>query len=285
MHALARYGGISVIVMLPLLAHAACPDQGAVASYLADFKAARASKGFGSDLTLADAECARGKVVKELPRVLGRVVGYKAAFTNPTLQERFGLKSPAWAVMFEKMMVNSGAKLPAKFGARPQYEADFTAVAKDAGLADARTPLEALRHISEVVPFIELPDLMLEGTFKANELIATNIAFRGGALGPRVKVEPTQAFLDALANMTVVMTEDKSGTELGRVKGDALMGHPINAAMWIAQALKKEGVALRPGDLLSLGGYIPPAPTQPGTSITVSYLGLPGDPSVTVHFE
>lgn len=53
--------------------------------------------------------------------------------------------------------------------------------------------------------------------------------------------------------------------------------------MWIAQALRKDGVTLKPGDLLSLGGYIPPAPTQPGTSITVKYLGLPGDPSVTVH--
>jgi len=285
MHVLARYGWIGLIVMFPLFADAACPDQSTVASYLADFKAARASKGFGSDLSLADAECARGKLVKELPQVLGRVVGYKAGFTNPAAQERFGVKGPAWGVMFEKMMVDSGAKLPAKFGARPQYEADFIAVAKDAGLADAKTPLEALRHISDVVPFIELPDLMLAGPFKGSELIATNIAFRAGALGPRMKVEPTQAFLDALANMTVVMTEDKSGKELGRVKGNVLMNHPINAAMWIAQALKKEGIALKPGDLLSLGGYLPPAPTQPGTSITVKYLGLPGDPSVTVHFE
>jgi 2-keto-4-pentenoate hydratase len=85
--------------------------------------------------------------------------------------------------------------------------------------------------------------------------------------------------------MTVVMTEDNSGKELVRVKGHVLMEHPINAALWLAQALKKEGVALKTGDLLSLGGYIPPAPTQPGTSITVKYLGLLGNPAVTVHFE
>ncbi|MGH8068276.1 MAG: hypothetical protein ACRERE_24195 [Candidatus Entotheonellia bacterium] len=156
---------------------------------------------------------------------------------------------------------------------------------KDAGLADATTPLEALQHIAAVAPFIELPDFMLEGTPPGTALIATNIAFRGGALGPRVKVEPTQAFLEALAKMTVVMTEDMSSKELGRVKGNVLMEHPINAAMWMAQALKKAGVALKPGGLLSLGGYIPPASTQPGTRITIKYLGLPGDPSVTVHFE
>lgn len=169
--------------------------------------------------------------------------------------------------MFAKMMVDSGAKLPARFGARPLYEADFVAVVKNAALADAKTPLEALQHLSAVVPFIELADLMLEGAPTGTALIATNIGFRGGALGSPVAVEPTQAFLDALANMTVVMTED------------------TNAALWVAQALKKDGVVLKPGDLLSLGGYIPPAPTQPGTSITVKYFGLPGDPAVTVHFE
>ena len=284
MRAIARCGCLSVLFLFPLAAEAACPDQQAVAAYVADFKAGRVSKGFGPDLSPSDAECAQAKLVQELRQLLGPVVGYKAGFTNPALQQRFGVTAPAWGVMLGPMLA-SGARLPAQFGARPQYEADFVAVVKDAGLADARTPLEALGHISEVAPFLELPDLMLAGTPKGTELIATNIAFRRGALGPRLKVEPTPAFLDALASMTVVMTEDRSGKELGRVKGSVLMEHPINAAMWIAQALKKDGIALKPGDLLSLGGYIPPAPTVPGTSITVRYLGLPGDPSVTVHFE
>jgi 2-keto-4-pentenoate hydratase len=96
MHVLARYGAMTVIVMFPLLADAACPDQAAVAAYLADFKAGRASKGFGPDLTPADVECVKGKLVKELPQVLGRVVGYKAALTNPAVQQLFGINSPAW---------------------------------------------------------------------------------------------------------------------------------------------------------------------------------------------
>jgi 2-oxo-hept-3-ene-1,7-dioate hydratase len=285
MHALVRYGWAVLAVVFTLPGHAACPDAAAVAAYVADYQAARVSRGFGNDLSLADAQCAKAKVAQQLAQVQGPVVGYKAAFTNPAMYQRFGVTGPAWGVMFAKMMLDSGAKLPARFGARPLYEADFLAVVKDAGLADAKTQLEALQHISAVVPFIELPDLMLEGSATGAALISTNLGFRGGALGPRVAVEPTQAFLDALANMTVVMTEDRSGKELGRAKGNVLMEHPVNAAMWLAQALKKDGVALKPGDLLSLGGYIPPTPTQPGTTITVKYVGLPGDPAVTVHLE
>lgn len=276
---------LAAMVGAPLAAEAACPDDQAVAAYLADFKAARESKAFAADLSLSDAECARGKVVKALPPVLGKRVGYKAAFTNPAVQQRFGVQGPAWGAMFEKLMLASGAKVPAKFGARPQYEADLVAVVKSPKLASAKTPLEALQHLREVAPFIELPDLMLEGAFKGNQLIAANVAFRGGVLGKRLAVEPTQAFADALAAMTIVVTEQKSGKELGRAPGKALMEHPLSAAIWLAQALEKSGVALAPGDLLSLGGFLPPAPAQAGTAISVKYLGLPGDPSVSVEFQ
>ena len=187
--------------------------------------------------------------------------------------------------MFSKGMIESGARLPARFGARPQYKPDFIAVVKDAALADAPTPLVALGHITAVVPFIELPDLILDGTPRGTALIAINIGFRGSVLGRQVKVEPTQEFLDALGTMTVVMTKDVSGKELARVGGSMLMGNPINAVLWLAQELRKEGVVLKPGDLLSLGSFVPPAPIQWGTSITVRYFGMAGDLSVTVRFD
>ena len=96
MRNLARYSATAFLVLCPLAAHAACPDDAAIATYIGDFKAARPSKGLGADLTFADAECAKGKLVQALPQVLGRVVGYKAGFTNPVLQQRFGMSGPAW---------------------------------------------------------------------------------------------------------------------------------------------------------------------------------------------
>ena len=262
---------------------AACPDDAAIKSYVSDFAARRLSKGFGNDLTLADAECAKKKLAQQLPAVLGKLVGYKAGFTNVALQQRFGVDSPKWGYMYERNMIDILAALPANFGARPMYEADFIVVVKDARLADAKTPLEALGYLESIVPFIEMADLMLEGTFNGNAMIATNVAFRGGVMGDDIPVVKSQAFLDALANMTVVMTDEVDGKELGRAKGSALMENPIYAAMWLAQALKKDGITLKKGDLLSLGGYIPPQPAKPGMKVQVRYNGLPGDPAVAVE--
>jgi len=194
------------------------------------------------------------------------------------------MSSAAWGAMFGGMLLESGATLPEKFGAKTQYEADLLMIVADAGLANAETPLEALKHISFVLPFIELPDMMIEGQPGGHELIAANVAFRGGVMGTKVPVEASQAFLDSLGTMTVVMS-NHLGLELGRSKGDALMGHPMNSVMWLAKKLREDGIELKRGDLLSLGGFFPPERTESGLSIDVSYVGLPGNPSVSVHFE
>ncbi len=276
----------SIAALAPMLAQGACPTDAEVDAYVADFAKRRPSKGFGNDITIEDAECAKKKLGQKLRVTLGAPVGYKAAFTNPALQQRFGVSGPKWGYMYDRNMIDVIAVLPSDFGAIPLYEADLIVEVKDAGLADAKTPLEALAHLDSVVPFIELPDLMLEGKFSGNHFIAVNVGFRGGVLGMELPVQQTQAFADALLNMNVVMVDEADGNkELGRGKGSALLGHPLEAAIWLAKELKKDGITLKKGDLLSLGGFFPPQPTRPGMKVKMQYLGLPGDPAVTVEFN
>ena len=283
--ALARISLLSAAVFVALPSWAGCPSDTEIDAYLSEFAKRKLSKGFGNDISLADAECAKRKLGQKLPIVLGSPIGYKAAFTNPALQQRFGVDGPKWGYMYDRNFVDIIAVLPSDFGARPLVEADFLVEVKDPRLADAKTPLEALGYLESVIPFIELPDLMLEGQFSGNAMISTNVAFRGGVTGKEIPVQKTQAFLDALANMTVVMSDDAENKEIGRVKGSVLMDNPINAAMWLAQALKKDGIRLKKGDLLSLGGFVSPIPTKPGMKAKVQYIGLPGDPEVTVEFN
>ncbi len=277
---------LAAAALAPLPTFAACPTDAQVAAYMADFMQRRPSKGFGNDIALEDAECAKRKLAAKLPLALGTPIGYKAAFTNPALQQRFGVSGPKWGTMYDRNMVDIIAVLPHDFGARPLYEADLIVEVKDAGLADATTPLEALAHLESVVPFIELPDLMLEGQFSGSNFIAVNVGFRGGVIGAELPVQRTQAFADAMANMSVVMIDEADNNkELGRGQGSAIMGNPLNAAIWLAKELKKEGIVLKQGDLLSLGGFFPPQPTRGGMKVRMQYLGLPGNPVVSVEFN
>ena len=266
-------------------AHAACPDDAAVKAFLSDFAKRQLSTGFGANLSAADAECAKAKVIAQLPLYLGKRIGYKAAFTSAAAQQQFGLDGPRWGSMFDRNMVDIIAVLPSNFGARPMAEADLILEVKDPALADAKTPLEALACIESMVPFIELPDLMMADPLNGNGLVAINAAFRGGVTGAEIPLHADQATVDALAQMTVVWSDLKSGQELGRTPGQSLMGHPLNAAIWLAQALKKDGISLKKGDLLSLGSFFPARPVTSGMHVQVQYLGMPGNPSVSVEFN
>jgi len=126
-----------VLTMLTSHANAVCPTDAAIDAYVADFAARRISKGFGNEINAVDAECAKKKLSSKLRKVLGDPVGYKAGFTSVALQQRFNVDGPRWGYMYDRDMIDILAVVPAEFGARPLYEADFIVVAKDAGLADA----------------------------------------------------------------------------------------------------------------------------------------------------
>jgi 2-keto-4-pentenoate hydratase len=81
-----------------------------------------------------------------------------------------------------------------------------------------------------------------------------------------------------------VRTVDQDGTSVASAPGAAILGHPLHAVIWLAADLKKDGITLHPGDLLSLGAFGSLQP-QPGKSLRVVYEGLPGNPTVQVRFK
>ncbi len=267
------------------LAQAACPTAAAIDRYVSDYAKGTPSAGFG-ELNLDDAECAKQLLARKLSMHLGALSGYKAGFTNEASRSAHQMDAPRWGYMYERNLIDIQAVIPANFGAFPGFDANLIVEVKDAGLADAFTPLQALQHIESIVPFIELSDRMLTPPVSGAALVASNLSFRGGVKGPEIPVETTQAFADALAVFTVRMLDDsQDGQLLGQAKGDSLMGHPLNVAIWLAQALQKQGIVLKQGDLLSLGSLIPPQTPRPGLKLRLQYLGLPGDPEVSVEFS
>jgi 2-keto-4-pentenoate hydratase len=111
-----------------------------------------------------------------------------------------------------------------------------------------------------------------------------NVGARLGVLGAPVPVRNDAAFADALRTMTV-RGVDGTGKEHGAAPGSAILDHPLNAVIWLAADLKRAGITLKPGDLLSLGSFSPALPVTAGSTLRVTYEGLPGNPSVQVKFK
>lgn len=283
-----RARGFGVMVVAFLAAgQAAAFDCGATAGRLADGWVKRTPVASpGAEMTREQGLCVQDAVVKALSKQAGKPVGFKVGLTSKPAQDLFKVDSPVAGVLLADMLKPAGATVPAAYGARPVFEPDLLVRVKDAGVNQARTPLEVARHLSEVIPFIELADLMvIKGEpMTLPVLLAINVGARAGVVGRPVKMQATQVFVDALEAMSVVAT-DESGTELTRAPGRAILGHPLNAVTWLARHLAANGKALKAGDLISLGSFSQPQPPQAGRIVTVRYEGLPGAEPVSVRFE
>ena len=250
----------------------------------ANFNAMQPTSGLAKEMSMEEAARIRAGLVEELAASQGKAVGYKAGLTNPAVQKRFGHNSPVRGVLLEKMLLEDGAEVPVKFGAVPVFEADLVVVVKDEGINQAKTPADVMKHVASIRPFIELPDLVTakEQPITGAVLNAINSGARLGVLGK--PIAPTPDMVDTLGKMMVVM-RDQDGKELAKAPGVAILGHPLNAVVWLAQDVARSGGRLRAGDILSLGSFSAPMPPKPGMKVTVTYEGLPGNPTVSVRFK
>lgn len=271
-------------------AQAQCLDEAQVGQLAERYAARQPAANFATPLSDADGACTRKRFNALLATRLGKVVGYKAGLTNPAVQKRFQTDQPVWGVLYEGMIQPSGFATPATFGARPLYEADMLVRVRDAAINHARTPAEVMQHIDQLIPFIELPDLIVEkpGQLNGAGVAAINVGARLGVAGQPIEVPATRGeryhLLDALQTMQVQLTNDK-GELLATGRGSDILEHPLNAVVWLAQALQKEGIMLKAGDLVSLGSFSPLLPPRPGLGVTATYLGLPGAQPVQVQFQ
>jgi 2-keto-4-pentenoate hydratase len=284
----ARCVALSLVVLLqPLVVLAQCPEPDPSAAMAAHWRERQPLRGLPAAMTLEAVACVRERFVDRLRAAQGRVAGYKAALTNPAVQKKFGAAAPVRGTLFARMLtLESAFPVDVKFGSRPVIEADLLVEIGDEAINDARTPLEALQGLSRIMPFIELADLVIaEGEpLNAAVITAINAGARGGVFGQGIAVESTAAFADALRDMRVIMSDDK-GNELANAPGAAILGHPLNAVLWLIEDVRKSGGRLRVGDKLSLGSFSAPIAPQSEMRVRVRYVGLPGEPQINVRFK
>ena len=280
------FAALLVGLALAPAARAACPDDAAIARFAGQVLQRQSPAPFAA-LSPADGRCVQERLVALFAQPLGDVVGFKLGLTNPAIQQRFGIDHPIRGAIFHATLrASSGAEIEARFAAVPVLEADMLVRIGMGGVETALNHHAALiRHIDQVIPFIELPDLVYAPDYRPSlgDLLAVNVGARLGVVGRPIAVTPSAEFAAALGRMSVSLHQD--GREISRAPGAAILGHPLNALAWIARDLAREGRPLREGDMISLGSFSPPQPVVAGQVWTARYEGLGEAQDVVVRFR
>jgi 2-keto-4-pentenoate hydratase len=215
-----------------------------------------------------------------------RVVGRKVGLTSPAVQLQLGVDQPDFGVLFDDMLVPSGAEVESGRLIAPKAEAEIAFVLSAdmdgfaAGLSPD-TPISAADRsaaaaaVDYAVAALEIVDSRVAGwDITITDTVADNASSALYVLGDN------RIPLSAFAPAEVIMNLEKNGSPASSGNGTACLGDPLNALAWLARTAASLGAPLRAGDVILSGALGAMVTAEPGTEITAELSTL-GRVSVT----
>lgn len=204
------------------------------------------------------------------------VAGYKVSMTSAETQAYANTHEPAYGTLLKTVLKEDGATVQLDKLFAPLIEPELVFVITED--LPAEPNVDDVLNNSQLAPAIEVPDARYEDwfpNFTLGDLLADNTATGLVVVGESV----AQLDYETLGNVT--MSLKYNGEEIKTGVASEVLGNPVKAVQWLSQKLASHGKALKKGDVISSGTFIPPIKAEQGT-YTVDYQGVG---SVTVTFE
>lgn len=198
-----------------------------------------------------------------------RIVGRKAGLTAKAVQTQLGVDQPDFGVLFGDMRVADGGMLDPAKCLQPKAEAEIAFVL-GADLPDANTtPEQVAAAVATVHAAIEIVDSRIaDWKITFADTVADNGSSAFFVLADEGKP------LAGLDIWTAGMVMQVNGQTVSLGVGAAALGHPLNAAAWLAQTLAARGEPLKAGDVLLAGALGPMVALNPGDTVEAFVGGL-----------
>jgi 2-oxopent-4-enoate/cis-2-oxohex-4-enoate hydratase len=221
-----------------------------------------------ADLTLEQGYAIQRALEKALVERGDRVVGWKAGFTNATLQETYGVIEPVLGFLLASGVFGSGDAVPASRFVSLGLEVELAFVMKAALEGPGVTPVSALLAVEGAVPAFELIDFRMSGKPRGTDFVADGVLANAIVLGgPLTTVSGLDLSLEGVVY-------EENGQRLATATAAEVMGNPLNSLAWLANALGKMGGRLRAGDIVLTGSISKIFRPRAGDSVRASFTRL-----------
>jgi 2-keto-4-pentenoate hydratase len=200
------------------------------------------------------------------------VSGWKIAATSKAGQEHIGVTEPLAGRLFQKFILQDGARLPAAPLHMAVIEAEFAfRMARD--LPPRRRPYELAEVCDAVAALhlaIEVPDARFERFAEIGpaQIVADDAFASWFVLGDQV---PDWQRLDLPARRVRAF---KNGALFREGTGANALGDPRVALTWIANHLAQRRIGLKAGDIITTGTCVTPATIGPGDRMIADFVDL-----------
>lgn len=204
-----------------------------------------------------------------------RIVGRKAGLTAKAVQTQLGVDQPDFGVLFADMEIADGGNLDPAHTLQPKAEAEIAFVLGKDLLSSDTTPEQVAEAVATVHAAIEIVDSRIaDWKIAFADTVADNGSSAFFVLAKEGKPLP------GLDIWSAGMVMEINGQIVSLGAGAAALGHPLNAAAWLARTLAKRGEPLKAGDILLAGALGPMVAMAPGDHIRAVVGGI-GEVSFT----
>ncbi len=191
-----------------------------------------------------------------------RIVGRKAGLTAKAVQKQLGVDQPDFGVLFDDMQISDGGVLDPARALQPKAEAEIAFVlGRDLPGLDT-TPEMVAEAISSVHAAIEIVDSRI-ADWKIT--FADTVADNGSSAFFVLADEGRP--LRGLDLWSCGMVMEINGEVVSMGAGAAVLGHPLNAAAWLARTLAARGEPLTAGQIVLAGALGPMIALIPGDHV------------------
>ena len=206
-----------------------------------------------------------------------RIVGRKVGLTSESVQTQLGVDQPDFGVLFDDMAIEDGGVLSGSKVLQPKAEAEVAIIlAKDLDKPDI-TAADIAAATQHAVAAIEIVDSRIaDWKITFADTVADNGSSAFYVLGREYKP------LAGLDLYTCGMALTVNGEIVSVGAGAACLGHPLEAAAWLARTLAAAGTTLRAGDVILTGALGPMVALNDGDHVEAKIGGLG---SVSFRYE
>ncbi|WP_134680264.1 hydratase [Paracoccus ravus] len=215
-----------------------------------------------------DALCGYDSFRGVLEAELGPPVGVKVGFASDDERRQFDVEGPLAGAIFAPMLVQDGARLSLKGSRNPQFQAGLVVTVGANSIMQARSREDVAAALRDVRPYLELPDFAYaRGVSPSTVLMATygGMPWRG-VLGGGIAMSDLPDPVADLERMAVELR--LNGRIVAEAQGGMLMGHPLDAVLWLIEQRRFD---LKRGSIIALGSFASFGPATAGQRIEVDY--------------
>lgn len=200
------------------------------------------------DISASEAYGIQLKYVRRRINDGATVRGKKIGLTSRAMQDMLGVDQPDYGHIFDDMIYSEGEKIDTGQFIQPRIEFEIAFVLKEDIDAENITSDNVAYCIDYVIPAAELIDSRIsDWKIKFEDTVSDNGSSAGAVLGEK------KLNLSDIDLPSERMEIFKNGMKIDEGYGNAVLGNPLEAVVWLAKSLHAYNITLKQGEVVLAG--------------------------------